>query len=270
MRSAARSPAVERARALLAASSGDAEGNASAPVSADGYLDLLAGRAPGSTGRAQDLMLSGVVPAIYERWWRPVLGRLFKGPLGPSMEGEHRLVRELLRLEPGDGSTVLDVACGTGSFTRELARVVGPAGLAVGIDVSETMLARATADAGRAGLRNVAYVRGDAEALAFAERSFDAASCFAALHLFSDPMRALDRIHAVLRPGGRLAIMTSARRCPRPVGDIESKLGELGGMWVFVPRELRAALRTRGFEVLDWQLAGFSQFVAGRRSAATE
>ena len=83
------------------------------------------------------------------------------------------------------------------------------------------MLARATADAGRAGLRNVAY-------------------------------------------------MTSARRCPRPVGDIESKLGALGGMWVFGPRELRAALRTRGFEVLDWQIAGLTQFVAGRRSAAAE
>ncbi len=270
MRSAARPLALERARKLLAASFDGAEADAAAPVSAGGYLDLLAGPAPDSTGRAQDLMLSGVVPRIYEKWWRPILGRLVKGPLGPTMEGEHRLLRELLRLEPGEGTTVLDIACGTGSFTRELARVVGPTGLAVGIDVSETMLARATADAGRAGLRNVAYVRGDAEALAFAERSFDAACCFAALHLFSDPMRALDRMHAVLRPGGRLAIMTSARRCPRPVSDIESKLGAVGGMWVFEPRELRAALRTRGFEVLDWRLAGVTQFVAGRRSTDAE
>ncbi len=264
------SPALERARELLAGSPGDAGTDAFAPVSADGYLDLLAGRAPDSTGRAQDLMLSGIVPRIYESWWRPALGRLAKGPLGPSMEGERRLVRELLQLEPGDGSTVLDVACGTGSFTRELARVVGPAGLVVGIDVSETMLARATADAARAGLRNVAYVRGDAEALAFAERSFDAACCFAALHLFSDPVRALDRMHAVLRPGGRLSIMTSARRGPRPVSDLASKLGELGGIRVFRPRELRGALRTCGFEVLDWRLAGVTQFVAGRRSAAAE
>lgn len=264
------SPAVERARELLAASSDDAQADARAPVSADGYLDLLGGRAPDSTGRAQDLMLSGLVPRIYEKWWRPVLGRLVKGPLGPSMEGEHRLARELLRLEPGDGATVLDVACGTGGFTRELARVVGPTGLAVGIDVSETMLARATADAGRAGLRNVAYVRGDAEALAFVERSFDAACCFAALHLFSNPMRAIDRMHAVLRPGGRLAIMTSARRCPAPLRAVESTLGQVAGMRVFGTRELRDALRTRGFEALDWQLAGVTQFVAGRRSAAAD
>jgi ubiquinone/menaquinone biosynthesis C-methylase UbiE len=264
------SPAVERARELLATCSPDAEAEASAPVSADGYLDLLAGRAPGSTGRAQDLMLSGLVPRIYEQWWRPVLGRLVKGPLGPSMEGEHRLVRELLRLEPGGRATVLDVACGTGSFTRELARVVGPAGLAVGIDLSETMLARATAQAGRAGLRNVAYVRGDAEALPFAERSFDAVCCFAALHLFYDPMRALDRMHAVLRPGGRLAIMTSARRLPVPLGGVESTLGQLGGMRVFGTDELRDALRARGFEALEWRLAGVTQFVAGRRSVLAD
>jgi hypothetical protein len=41
-------------------------------------------------------------------------------------------------------------------------------------------------------------------------------------------------------------------------------------MWLFEPRELRAALRTRGFEVLDWQLAGVTQFVAGRRSEDAE
>lgn len=263
-------PAIERARELLAAPSDDAEAGASAPASAGGYLDLLGGRAPESSGRLQDLMLSGVVPRIYERWWRPALGRLVKGPLGPSMEGERRLVRELLRLEPGGGATVLDVACGTGDFTRELARVVGPGGLVIGIDVSETMLARATGLAARAGLHNVTYVRGDAEALGFAERSFDAVCCFAALHLFADPMRALGRMHAVLRPGGRLAIMTSARRLPAPLRPVESAVGRLAGMRVFSPSELRDALRARGFEALEWRLAGVTQFVAGRRSAAAD
>ena len=257
-------PAVERARQLLESPSGDAEEAASAPVTAGGYLDLLVERAPQSTGRAQDLMLSEAIPRVYERWWRPALGRLVKGPLGPDMEGEYHLVRGLLRLKPGDGATVLDVACGTGNFTRELARVVGPDGLAVGIDVSETMLARATGLAARAGLANVAYVRGDAEALAFAERSFDAVCCFAALHLFSDPMRALDRMHAVLRPGGRLAIMTSARRLPGPLRAVESTLGQLAGMRVIGTRELRDALRARGFAALEWRLAGVTSFAAGR------
>ena len=79
-------------------------------------------------------MLSGAVPRIYARWWRPALGRLAKGAFGPSMADEHRIARLLLALSPGDG--VLDVACGTGSFCRDFGRTVGPTGLVVGIDVS--------------------------------------------------------------------------------------------------------------------------------------
>lgn len=256
--------ALERARELLTAPGGRRERTAGRSTQA-GYLDLLGGRTAASTGRAQDLMLSGVVPRIYERWWRPALGRLLKGPLGPSMAGEHRLARELLRLERGAGATVLDVACGTGNFTRGFGRIVGADGLAVGVDVSETMLARAVEDTRRAGLRNVAYVRGDAEALPFSDGSFDAVCCFAALHLFSDPMRALERMHAVLRPGGRVAILTSAQRGRGLLTAAESAFGALGGMRLFGREELRDALRERGFEALEWQLAGAAQIVAAQR-----
>ena len=99
------------------------------------------------------------------------------------MRDEHRIARLLLGLTPGDG--VLDVACGPGNFTREFAQIVGAGGLAVGIDASATMLARAVADTTRPA--SVAYVRGDAEALPFRDASFDAVCCFAALHLFADP-----------------------------------------------------------------------------------
>ncbi|HYN91444.1 MAG TPA: methyltransferase domain-containing protein, partial [Thermoleophilaceae bacterium] len=116
-------------------------------------------------------MLTGAVPRIYERWWRPALGRMFKGVLGPGMSDEHRIARLLLSLSPGDG--VLDVACGTGNFSRDFARTVGPGGLVVGIDVSETMLTRAVEDTRTAGLENTAYVRGDALELPFLDMSFD-------------------------------------------------------------------------------------------------
>src|SRR5207302_7980306 len=126
-----------------------------------GYLDLLGdAEAPAPTGTTQRLMLTSAVPAIYERWWRPALGRVAKGVLGPGMADEHRIARLLLGLSPGDG--VLDVACGTGNFTRDFARSVGPDGLVVGIDVSETMLTRAVGDSAAARLSNrAAYVRGD-------------------------------------------------------------------------------------------------------------
>src|SRR3979411_3465032 len=68
-----------------------------------GYLDLLGGDEPDSTGIAQNLMLTGVVPTVYERWWRPALGRVAKGLLGPGMADEHRIARLLLGLTPGAG-----------------------------------------------------------------------------------------------------------------------------------------------------------------------
>ena len=144
-----------------------------------GYFDLLEPDPVRSTGRAQDLMLTGLVPKVYERWWRPALGRVAKGVFGPGMADEHRIARLLLGLSPGDG--VLDVACGTGNFTRDFGRSVGEDGLVVGIDVSQTMLARAVSDTRSAGLDNVAYVRGNAQELPFVDHSFDGVCCFAAL-----------------------------------------------------------------------------------------
>ena len=72
------------------------------------------------------------MPEIYERWWRPGLGRVAKGVFGPGMADEKRIARLLLGLMPGDG--VLDVACGTGNFTREFApSPSAPTGLVVGL-----------------------------------------------------------------------------------------------------------------------------------------
>jgi ubiquinone/menaquinone biosynthesis C-methylase UbiE len=209
-------------------------------------------------------MLSGAVPRIYERWWRPVLGRMFKGVVGPGMADEHRIARLLLALSPGDG--VLDVACGTGNFSRDFARSVGAAGLVVGIDVSETMLTRGVEDTRKAGLSNTAYVRGDAQELPFLDASFDAVCCFAALHLFADPMRALDRMTEVLTPGGRIAIFTTARHRTTPLRTAESLLSSRSGARLFEERELVGALEARGFEDVRQRIAGVTQFVGARRA----
>lgn len=228
----------------------------------DGYLDLLGSGPARSTGPAQDLMLSGIVPRIYERWWRPALGRLAKGVLGPGMADEHRIARRLLGLRPGD--RVLDVACGTGAFTRDFGRAVGRSGLVVGIDVSETMLARAAGESAEAGVRNVAYVRGDAQELPFADESFDAVCCFAALHLFADPLRALDRMTAILTPGGRIAIFTSARGRSTPLRTWESLVQSRSGMRMFERGDVVGALEERGFVEIRQRLTGVTQFVGGR------
>jgi SAM-dependent methyltransferase len=255
MQPAATDTALERARSLLA---DDAAGAAGAPE--DGYLDLLGADLP-STGAAQELMTTSLVPRIYERWWRPALGRVAKGVTGPGMDEEVRIARLLMALSHGD--TVLDLACGTGNFSREFARAVGDTGLVVGVDASRTMLDRAAAELEDSDLRNLALIRASGDRLPFRDDCFEAVCCFAALHLFAEPFVALGELTRVLAPGGRIAIMTSVRRrvtLPpfKPLVELAS------GMRLFEADEIVAALRMRGYDEIHQRLAGMVQFVGAR------
>lgn len=229
----------------------------------NGYLDLLGEDEDlESTGVVQDLMQTRFVPAVYERYWRPFWGRLVKGVRGPSTADEHRIARLLLGLTPGDG--VLDVACGPGNFARDFARAVEPAGLVVGIDASATMLARGVKETREQGIDNLAFIRGNAAELPFRDDSFDAVSCFAALHLFGHPFRALDRMTDVLTPGGRIAIFTSVRSRTPAFRAIERAMQTRSGAYMFDEDELTGALADRGFTDLRQQTSGIAQFVGAR------
>lgn len=104
------------------------------------------------------------------------------------------------------GDTILDIGCGTGSSTLELARMA-PSGSALGVDLSAKMLERARAVAEKEGLTNVTFVQADAQVHRFPEQTFDVAvSSFGAM-FFADPVAAFANIRWSLRPGGRLAIV---------------------------------------------------------------
>jgi SAM-dependent methyltransferase len=111
------------------------------------------------------------------------------------------------------------------------------------------------------------FVRGDASRLPFREGSFDAVCCFAALHLFDAPLAALDAMERVLAPGGRLAILTSARAplTPAPVGAL---VGAATGLRVFGRDEITGALGERGLEAVQRRISGLAQFVGARKSTA--
>jgi ubiquinone/menaquinone biosynthesis C-methylase UbiE len=204
-------------------------------------------------------MFTALLPKVYENWWRPAWGRLLKGVMGPGMADEHRIARLLMGLSPGDG--VLDVACGTGGFTRDFARAVGPTGLAVGLDASETMLRRAVAET---DVDQALYVRGDVVDMPFRDQSFDAVCCFAALNLFADPMAALDSMTRMLTPGGRIALFTSCRTRSAPFRAFEEVVRARSGMHMFERRELVDALEQRGYVEIQQRITGFTQFVGGR------
>jgi SAM-dependent methyltransferase len=247
-------PAIERALDLF-----EPGRRPAAPQVEDGYLDLLGDDDPTGAHPGQRLMVSRALPLIYERLWRPLGGRLLMGAMGPTMTEERRIALEMLALSPGE--RVLDVGCGPGNFTREFARAAGD-GLVVGIDASKTMLDRAVTEP---TAPNVAYLRGDAGDLPFRDRTFDAVCCFATLYLVEEPMRALDEIARVLAPGGRMALLSSCNRGPLPATLTNAVVRSVSGVRIFGRDELTRALRERGLTSVEQRVAGWGQFVCGRR-----
>ena len=189
---------------------------------------------------------------------------LAKGLLGPG-DGRRAPDRAAAaRPEPGDG--VLDVACGPGNFTRDFARVVGDDGLAVGIDASTTMLARAVRDTPRASSRRVAYVRGDAVGAAVPRRELRRASAASPRCTSSTTRsRALDHMARVLTPGGRIAILTSCRAAHGAAAHGRRRCSaRAAGQRMFERDEITGALEERGFDDVRQRISGLAQFVGGQ------
>jgi ubiquinone/menaquinone biosynthesis C-methylase UbiE len=103
------------------------------------------------------------------------------------------------------GQRLLDVGCGPGTITLDLAGRVAP-GDVVGIDVAADVVAAAEADRARAGVERVRYAVGDVYALADEDASYDVVHAHQVLQHLSDPVRALRELRRVLRPGGLLAV----------------------------------------------------------------
>jgi ubiquinone/menaquinone biosynthesis C-methylase UbiE len=120
----------------------------------------------------------------YDSWYRTPRG-VWIGEI------EFRLLRELL--QPRAGESLLDLGCGTGYFTRRFAREAGV--VATGLDPDEAWLdfARAHAAAGET------YLGGVAQALPFADRSFDLALSVTALCFVPEERRALKEMLRVTR-----------------------------------------------------------------------
>ena len=102
-----------------------------------------------------------------------------------------------------EGAAILDVGCGTGQDTQDLARAVGPGGRVIGIDSSATMLQEARARVVNMQLP-VEYVLADATQLPFANASFDGCQASRVLGHLREPDKALAEIVRVARPGARI------------------------------------------------------------------
>jgi ubiquinone/menaquinone biosynthesis C-methylase UbiE len=123
---------------------------------------------------------------------------------GGTRRGSYRKLLLAAGVQPGD--RVLDVGCGPGFFARMLAEAVGPQGSVVGLDAAPEMIEYAARKARR--LANCTFQAGTAEALPFADLSFDVVVSSLMVHHLPAGARveAVREMHRVLRTGGTVLI----------------------------------------------------------------
>jgi ubiquinone/menaquinone biosynthesis C-methylase UbiE len=159
-------------------------------------------------------------------------------------------------LDPQDGH-ILDVACGTGRWTRAIADRFGPE-RTIGLDLSFPML-----QASRAALPGVFFVRGTAEKLPFADGALGAINCWAALQLVPHPEVALAEAARCLRPGGTWTCFTF-REAEDPIYRY-FQATHAPGLPTFRDEEIRAWISRYGMDVVDLSGPEAALFVTARR-----
>lgn len=162
----------------------------------------------------------------------------------------------------GGTDRVLDVGCGTGGPTRDIAHVTTD-GEVTGIDLSTRMLELARERSADEGLDNVTFVRGDAQVFPFEPEELDVAMSSFGSMFFSDPVAAFTNIGGGLRRGGRLALLAwralpendwlmslrgalaVGRELPMPPPDAPTPFA------LADPERVRTMLESAGFERVD-------------------
>jgi len=145
-------------------------------------------------------------------YWNQAAGPIWVA-MNDALDNEIRPLglAAMAALAPRAGERVIDIGCGCGDTTLELARRVGAAGSVLGADISAPMLEVARRRAGEAGLSQAAFVQADAQTHAF-EAAADAVFSRFGVMFFADPAAAFANIRSGLKPGGRLAFV-----CWRPL-----------------------------------------------------
>lgn len=176
--------------------------------------------------------------------WYDVFSRFYDASLEPLYRVHRERAAEALRVT--EGSTVLDLPCGTGQSFTMLANAAGDTGRVVGVDLSAGMLREATRRIEREQLRNVTLLAKDAGKLTAEDlgRAPDRIHVFLGMTVFSDHEDVFDRIWSLLAPGGRCVLVDVHAESPNFQGRMVEWLA-------------RADLRRRFWEPLERRGTGF-------------
>lgn len=139
------------------------------------------------------------------------IARWYAANTRKSMNDFHTLARRIAGLIP-TGSHVLEVAPGPGYFAIKLAKLGDYQ--VTGIDISKTFVEIARANA-RASQVNVEFLQGNASSMPFSNETFNFLLCRAAFKNFSEPLRAIQEMHRVLKPRGKALIIDLRRDASR-------------------------------------------------------
>jgi ubiquinone/menaquinone biosynthesis C-methylase UbiE len=134
------------------------------------------------------------------------IGRFLDSNIRRAMQPQAALIRRS-GIQPG--MRVLEIGCGSGAYTLEMARAVGATGKVVALDIQPGMLEQLKNKLTRSentDIRNVEPLLASACQLPFQNGSFDAAFMITVLQEIPDKWRALAEVRRTLRPGGIVAV----------------------------------------------------------------
>jgi len=210
---------------------------------------------------AQVAMEWSPIVRIYEsRFWRR--NPVFQLINHLSFEQEEQLIIQAAELKGNE--TVLDLACGTGSYSRLFANTLLQ-GNVIGLDLSRPMLEQALKKAQTLQIKNVKFIQGSALKLPLPDHSVDVVNCCGALHLFPDTQIALNEIYRVLKPAGRFTTAVFRHPSGRIGQKIESFANRKVGVKTFTSTELQDQLKKVGFsESRVWHNKGGWLILGGK------
>jgi ubiquinone/menaquinone biosynthesis C-methylase UbiE len=155
-----------------------------------------------------------------------------------------------------EGEVVLDLGSGAGADVLISAARVGPSGKAIGLDMTDEMLALARANAAAAAVENVDFIQGYIEELPLADASIDVVISNCVINLSADKPRVIREAARVLRAGGRFAVsdvIVDAALDDATQNDIAAWTGCIAG--ALTEAQFRGALEAAGFEQISIRLS---------------